>query len=177
MERTKDRRKSKNFKKSGNFKKRGHFKPRRKAKQTKKVDQPVDLSQYISEGRVVESKKYEPQNMFEDFMLDQELLTRIKKKGYNAPSEIQDKAINPILEGKDIVGVAGTGTGKTAAFLIPIVQILLEGWMDRYALIIAPTRELANQINDEFRSMTKGLGLYSTCLIGGSSVSESLPRL
>lgn len=163
--------------KTKKFKKRGNFKPRRKSRTPQKQQAKTDLSQYISEGRVVETKKYEPQNSFEDFMLDPELLRRIQNKGYKAPSEIQDKAIHPILDGKNIVGVAGTGTGKTAAFLIPILQILVEEPMDRYALIIAPTRELANQINDEFRSMVKGLGLFSTCLIGGSSVHESIKSL
>lgn len=173
MHRAKDKNKSRNFKK------RGNFNPRRRGGRNNggKPQAKTDINQYISEGRVVESKKYEPQHSFEDFMLDQELMSRITQKGYKAPSEIQDKSINPILEGKNIVGVAGTGTGKTAAFLIPILQILLEEPMDRYALIIAPTRELANQINDEFRSMTKGLGLFSTCLIGGSSVYESIKSL
>ena len=176
MRKTQEKKRPKNFSKRNNFRRRksahGNGKPKGQHKK-----EAIDLSQFVSEGRVVEKKQYEPQHSFEDFMLDDELMRRIQKKGYQAPSEIQDKVINPILDGKNIVGVAGTGTGKTAAFLIPILQILLEEPVDRYALIIAPTRELANQINDEFRSMTKGLGLFSTCLIGGSSVSESIKSL
>lgn len=184
MHKTKERRKPGNFRKAGepgkngNFKKRRSFNPRRKSKKVQaQKSESIDLNKYISEGRVLETKKYEAQNSFEDFLLDRELLERIQRKGYKIPSEIQDKTINHILEGKNIVGVAGTGTGKTAAFLIPILQILLEEPMDRYALIITPTRELANQINDEFVSMVKGLGLFSTCLIGGSSVHESIKSL
>ncbi|NNE54943.1 MAG: DEAD/DEAH box helicase, partial [Flavobacteriales bacterium] len=156
--------------KTRNFnKKRGNFNRRRSNAPKKSTG--FDLSKYVnSEVKKTPVVKYEPTYMFTDFMLDQELVNRIEQKGFKAPAEIQDKAIPKILDGKDLIGIAGTGTGKTAAFLIPIIQEMIEQKRDRYSLIIAPTRELANQINDEFRSLTKGLGIFSTCLIGGSSV-------
>ena len=165
--------KSKFKKNSGNknFKRRGRSKSPIKRN-------GLDLNKYISDGsKVSETKKYETVHTFSDFMLDAELQSKIEQKGFTTPAEIQDKAIPKILEGKDIIGVAGTGTGKTAAFLIPIIQEMIENKRDRYSLIIAPTRELANQINDEFRSLSKGMGIFSTCLIGGSSVYESIKSL
>ena len=163
-------------------KKRNHFKKRNRPQRAPRAKQEKtpDWSKYVNTGsgeKQAEPKAYDPKNQFSDFFLDQELTGRIKGKGYTAPTEIQDQAIPIILEGENLIGVAGTGTGKTAAFLIPLVQVLIEERSDRYALIIAPTRELANQINDEFRSLTKGLGIYSTCLIGGSSVGESIKSL
>ncbi len=138
----------------------------------------VDISKYINEGKeTAMPKPYQNVFSFEDFGLPKQLLDLISRKGYQNPSEIQDKSIIPILEGSDLIGIAGTGTGKTAAFLIPIIQRLIQSRRDNYALIIAPTRELAKQINDEFKSLTKGLSLYSTCLIGGSSVYESIKNL
>ncbi len=138
-----------------------------------------DLSMYIHTPGEVKEKaaQYEPEHSFEEFHVNQDLLQRIKQKGFTAPSEIQDKAIPVLLQGDDLIGVAGTGTGKTAAFLIPIIDRLLEEPEDQSALIIAPTRELASQINDEFRSLVKGLGIYSTCLIGGLSVRDSIQAL
>ncbi len=163
--------KTRNFKK-----KRGNFNRRRSNAPKKSTG--FDLSKYVnSEVKKTPVVKYEPTYMFTDFMLDQELVSRIEQKGFKAPAEIQDKAIPKILDGNDLIGIAGTGTGKTAAFLIPIIQEMIEQKRDRYSLIIAPTRELANQINDEFRSLTKGLGIFSTCLIGGSSVFESKKSL
>ena len=130
-----------------------------------------------SGNQTEESRAYEPQHTFDEFHVNQELLQRIKEKGFKAPSEIQDKAIPFLLQGDDLIGVAGTGTGKTAAFLIPIIDRLLEEPEDQSVLIIAPTRELASQINAELRSLVKGLGIYSTCLIGGLSVGDSIKAL
>jgi len=151
---------------------------RRRVSDRKPATARPNVAQYTNKGTVREEPKaYKSAYTFEDFRLDNRLLAKINDKGYKKPSEIQDKAIVPALDHVDIVGIAGTGTGKTSAFLIPIIQHLLENPAEDYALIIAPTRELANQINDEFLSLTRGLNLYSTCLIGGSSVGENLKAL
>jgi len=151
---------------------------RRRVSDRKPATARPNVAQYTNKGTVREEPQaYKSAYTFEDFRLDTRLLTKIKDKGYKKPSEIQDKAILPALDHVDIVGIAGTGTGKTSAFLIPMIQHLLENPAEDYALIIAPTRELANQINDEFLSLTRGLNLYSTCLIGGSSVGENLKAL
>ena len=93
------------------------------------------------------------------------LKENIASKGYTHPTPIQDEAIEHILQFKDVIGLANTGTGKTAAFLIPLINKV---YFDRSqkVLIIVPTRELAVQIEDECRAFTKGLRVFSVLLIG-----------
>lgn len=157
----------------------GKSRPKKRRNERSGRSSGRDLSMYIHTPGEAKEKTplYVPEHSFEEFHVNQELLQRIKQKGFTAPSEIQDKAIPVLLKGDDLIGVAGTGTGKTAAFLIPIIDRLLEDPEDQSALIIAPTRELASQINDEFRSLVKGLGIFSTCLIGGLSVRDSIQAL
>jgi ATP-dependent RNA helicase RhlE len=76
-----------------------------------------------------------------------------------------------------LLGIAQTGTGKTGAFLIPIIEQLIKQRNNSYALIVVPTRELANQVDQEFKSMTSGLGLYSACYIGGTNINRDLQSL
>jgi len=140
--------------------------------------QKIDIQKFVNKSRKeVEQPPYVNQFAFEDFGLYEELLGRILKKGYSSPTEIQDKVITAIMQGNDVVGIAGTGTGKTAAFLIPIIQDLIESPERNSALIVAPTRELATQIYEEFRSLTLGMNLYASCLIGGEPVNRSLKAL
>jgi len=85
---------------------------------------------------------------FEQFSLDRRIAAAIKTVGYTTPTPIQQQAIPLVLTGRDVLGLAQTGTGKTAAFLLPILQRLTKGPLRRVrALIIAPTRELAEQIH------------------------------
>ena len=106
---------------------------------------------------------------FNDFAIDEELKRNIVEKGYRIPTPIQDQAIVPLLEGKDLIGIANTGTGKTAAFLIPLINKVLKNPREQ-VLIITPTRELAAQIRDEFISFSKGLRIYCALCIGGGSM-------
>ena len=106
-------------------------------------------------------------NKFDDFQIEERLLQNIKRKNYETPTPIQDQAIPHILEGRDLIGIANTGTGKTAAFLIPLINKVLLNKQER-VLIIAPTRELAVQIRDELVGFSAGLGIYSVLCIGGS---------
>jgi superfamily II DNA/RNA helicase len=87
-------------------------------------------------------------------------------RGYKTPTPIQDQAIEPLLSGRDVVGIANTGTGKTAAFLIPLIDKVSKNPNEK-VLIVAPTRELAVQIESEFREFSKGMGIYSVLCIGG----------
>jgi len=117
---------------------------------------------------VVDTEEVPVVHAFSDFALSPQLLHTISAKGFKAPTPIQDQAIPAILAGKDIIGTANTGTGKTAAFLIPLLQkISLD--RNQRVLIIAPTRELAVQIHKEFRDFSKGLSLRSAMLIGGAN--------
>src|SRR3990172_483411 len=110
---------------------------------------------------------------FENLNLLPQILSSLKAKGYIQPTPIQEKSILHILEGKDICGSAQTGTGKTAAFALPMLQLLFNSKAHQRkgikALILAPTRELAQQISDSFRDYGKGLHLRYTVIYGGVS--------
>ena len=108
---------------------------------------------------------------FNSLGLSDALLKAISKKGYTTPSPIQQKAIPPILEGKDVLASAQTGTGKTAGFTLPILQILSQGKHLSHrpirALILTPTRELAAQIYDNIQEYGEFLDLRSAVIFGG----------
>lgn len=114
-----------------------------------------------------------PHHNFNDFDIVPTLKQNIADKGYTQPTPIQDQAIGPILEGRDLIGLANTGTGKTAAFLIPLINKI---YKDRTqgALIIVPTRELAVQILDELRAFTKDMKLSSALIIGGANINRQI---
>ena len=108
---------------------------------------------------------------FKQLTLNQPICRAIKEEGYQRPTEIQQAAIPHLLEGKDLLATAQTGTGKTAAFAWPILQRLHERQSRRYqgirVLILAPTRELALQIDDSFRTYGRYLSLRTAVLVGG----------
>ncbi|MBW1936605.1 MAG: DEAD/DEAH box helicase [Deltaproteobacteria bacterium] len=105
---------------------------------------------------------------FKDFKFHPKVNAGIDACGYTAPTPIQKEAIPPILAGRDIFGLAQTGTGKTAAFVLPLLQRLLDGPRKRVrALIVAPTRELVDQIHDNIGRMAKETGLRSVVIYGG----------
>jgi len=105
---------------------------------------------------------------FKEFKFHPKVSAGIEACGYTTPTPIQKEAIPPILEGRDILGLAQTGTGKTAAFVLPLLQRLLDGPRKKVrALIVAPTRELAEQIHDDISKMGKQTGLRSISIYGG----------
>jgi len=115
-------------------------------------------------------------NNFADFAVDQRIKLNVKTKGYLIPTPIQDQIIPFIIEGNDVVGIANTGTGKTAAFLIPLIHKVIKNNREK-VLVITPTRELAAQIQAEFTDLAKNLGLYSTLCIGGMAMGRQIQRL
>ncbi len=117
-----------------------------------------------------------PEHRFEDFAVLPELKRAIVSKGYSTPTPVQDKAIPYVLAGKDVVGIANTGTGKTAAFLIPLINKVLKNPREKI-LIVVPTRELALQIDQEFREFARGMRMYSVCCVGGASIVPQLQGL
>ncbi|MBU0927048.1 MAG: DEAD/DEAH box helicase [Spirochaetes bacterium] len=134
-----------------------------------RAKQFIHPSRFIQAATVTEKAEYVPVHSFADFDVHRKILDNIALKGFEKPSAIQDQTIPLVLQGKDVVGIANTGTGKTAAFAIPMIHDLITH-MDHRAIIIAPTRELAQQIMDECFSFGKGCGLRSALLIGGSSM-------
>jgi len=115
---------------------------------------------------------------FADFHFDARLLAGIRAMGYTTPTPIQAKAIPPVLQGQDVMGLAQTGTGKTAAFGLPILQRLLAGPRGVVrALVVAPTRELAEQIHEHLDAMGERTGLRSATFYGGVNINPQIQKL
>jgi ATP-dependent RNA helicase RhlE len=115
---------------------------------------------------------------FEHFNFDSRLMPGIKSAGYETATPIQEAAIPAALRGRDIIGTAQTGTGKTAAFVLPILQRLLEGSRGvPRALIVTPTRELAEQIHQVIRALSVGTRLKSTTIYGGVGANRQIKAL
>jgi len=121
-------------------------------------------------------ENFVPVNQFIDFDIAEELKKNIIHKKYLTPTPIQDQVIPHVLAGRDVVGVAKTGTGKTAAFLVPMINKVLNNSEEK-VLIVVPTRELAIQVRDELASFAFGLRIYSTVCIGGSSIQRQVDSL
>ena len=119
---------------------------------------------------------YISKNKFVDFAVCDQLKQTIVERGYENPTPIQDQIIPHILAGKDVVGIANTGTGKTAAFLIPLIDNLYQQ-KSKKILIMAPTRELAVQIEAEFTIFARGMRMNSSLCIGGASMNRQIDAL
>ena len=117
---------------------------------------------------------------FDDLGLDEALLRAVKSAGYDRPTPIQAEAIPPALEGRDVLGCAQTGTGKTAAFTLPMLQRLEASAGDEAslrALVLTPTRELASQIGESFATYGKHLELWHTVIFGGVSEKRQIDEM
>ncbi|HEY8999176.1 MAG TPA: DEAD/DEAH box helicase [Candidatus Saccharimonadales bacterium] len=136
----------------------------------------IDPNKFIQAAKPVTEDVFTPEHAFSDFAMNPLLHRNIAAKGFTAPSRIQDAAIPHGLTGRDVVGIANTGTGKTTAFALPVLHKLMQEPNSR-ALIIAPTRELAEQIEAEVRSLAKGSGLFGALLIGGMPMPRQLREL
>jgi superfamily II DNA/RNA helicase len=110
---------------------------------------------------------------FSTLNVPQSLIDKLTAMGYTAPTEIQSKAIPAILEGKDILASSKTGSGKTGAFVIPLITKILEN-PENYALILVPTRELALQINTVIQSMRGRDQINTACVFGGASMENQI---
>jgi ATP-dependent RNA helicase DDX47/RRP3 len=104
---------------------------------------------------------------FKELGLIEPLLEAVESLNYTTPTDIQVAAIPPALEGRDIIGVAETGSGKTAAFALPILQALWEKPQGLFACVMAPTRELAYQISQQFEALGAGIGVRCVVIVGG----------
>jgi superfamily II DNA/RNA helicase len=137
----------------------------------------VNFNDYIRPAKKIEPEQaYAPQFKFSDFEISDLLKKNLANIGFESPTQIQDLTIPLGLAGKDVIGIANTGTGKTAAFGIPLLNKLISESGSR-ALIIAPTRELAEQIQEELRNFAKNSGLYAALLIGGQPMRPQLEQL
>ena len=132
---------------------------------------PRDL---LNQAESREESNFEPSLTYAESALHPKIKELLADKGYTHPTEIQEKSLDALLAGRDLLGIAKTGSGKTAAFLLPILQRQIEG--RHQALVLAPTRELALQIEEEYRSLNKGLKLYSSVFIGGTNMNSDLKK-
>lgn len=148
----------------------------RRPSRKKPYKQDIDPRRFIRAAKPREEVTYTPTHSFEDFAVDDLVKTNLSIKGFVAPSPIQDQAVPVGLSGQDIVGIADTGTGKTAAFAIPVIHRLINEPASK-ALIVAPTRELAQQIEEECRTIGKRSGISGALLIGGTPIGAQLRDL
>jgi ATP-dependent RNA helicase RhlE len=112
---------------------------------------------------------------FDEMGIHPAILGNLRNMKFVNPTEIQMKTYQSLVEGENLIGIANTGTGKTGAFLIPVIQRLLQNENDRFlSLVVVPTRELALQVYDEFKKLTLGMKFNAACFIGGTNIEKDL---
>lgn len=175
--RFKGRRKFRSFRNSGNGFGGGPglspYRGQQRGKRPSKLER-ADVSIFIRKATTLTSETaHKGHTSFDSFDLAPVLKQNIANRGYKEPTPIQSQAIEPILAGRDVIGLASTGTGKTAAFLLPLLHKI---YNDRHqkALIIVPTRELALQINEELKSFATNTSIYSALIIGGMNIKRQI---
>jgi superfamily II DNA/RNA helicase len=137
----------------------------------------IDVNKFIKKYvKPVEAETVEIKNSFNDFDFCRSLKENLQTKKYVTPTPIQDQSITHIMAGRDLIGLANTGTGKTAAFLLPLInKVFLDP--SQKVLIITPTRELAFQIEEELRSFSWGMRIYFACCVGGTPIYKQIGNL
>ncbi len=156
---------------SFNKKRGGNFSKKRKTKK-----EVINPKMFIKKADPKKQDKYIAENTFSDFEITALLKKNIEKREYIVPSPIQDKSIPIALKGGDVLGIANTGTGKTVAFAIPVINKLLLNRNSK-AIIMAPTRELAQQIFEECKLLLRGSSIKWAILIGGVKMGPQLRDL
>jgi ATP-dependent RNA helicase RhlE len=137
----------------------------------------AEISKFMNKTVVTtEEPVFVAEHTFADFDINSHLKKNIEARRYVSPTPIQDKAIPHALLGQDVVGLAETGTGKTAAFLIPLIDKVMKQKGER-VLIMAPTRELAVQIEKELAGFAKGLGFRGMVAVGGANIGPQITQL
>jgi superfamily II DNA/RNA helicase len=159
-----------------NSAKRGNSRNNNRSGGNKRRGEYINPARFVAVAKPTQALDYTPKHSFEDFKVDPVIHRNLSAKGFITPSPIQDQTIPLGLAGRDVIGIANTGTGKTAAFAVPVIQALITN-RDAKALIVAPTRELAQQIEDECRSIGRGGGFTGAVLIGGTGMGTQLRDL
>ena len=136
-----------------------------------------DVSKFVNKTAITqETERFVPKHSFADFKFQEILKKNIEAKGYTELTPIQDQAIPHVTLGSDMVGIANTGTGKTAAYLLPLINKIILDSREK-ALIVVPTRELACQIDEELRAFAKNSNLFSVLCIGGVGMGKQIREL
>lgn len=155
----------------------GGFRNRQRPSRGGQKKSTLNPALLVKKASYAEVKEYRSERLIADLPISPNLKECLISKGFRRPTEIQDKTLKLLLEKRDLLGIAQTGTGKTGAFLIPIIEQLLEHKQKSFALVMVPTRELAIQVEEEFQSMANGLGIYSACFIGGTNINRDISKL
>lgn len=143
----------------------------------KKKESTLDPKLFVKKAKPSGQAGFRTEKSFLDLNLNERLLANILAKGYQTLTTIQEQSILPLLDGRDMMAISKTGSGKTAAFLIPIIEHALKDPRNYTALVVTPTRELALQIEEEFKSLAAGLHLYSATFIGGTNINSDYKQL
>lgn len=158
-------------------KSKGNFNRSRSGKSGRFKKQSIHPSKFVNKAKPLEVIEYKPVHTFDDFELSAKIKDGLRAHGYITPSAIQDKALPLALAGKDVIGLANTGTGKTISFLLPVVQKLTVDKKPNSVLIITPTRELAQQVHKEFMKFAQVLRLFASICVGGSNIERQIRHL
>ncbi len=153
----------------GNF--RGSQGPRKRS-----FSESIDISKFVKKASPKVETVYESERTFADFGFCPEVYKNLAYKKYTKPTPIQDKALPYIKEGRDLIGLANTGTGKTAAFLLPLIEKVYKD-RDQKVIVIAPTRELALQIEVELRDFSWNMKIFSATCVGGMPIFKQIQNL
>ena len=143
----------------------------------KKKESTLDPRLFVKIAQPSGQEGFRTEKTFADLGLTAKLLQNILAKGYQTLTNIQEQSIQPLLQGRDMMAISKTGSGKTAAFLIPIIEHALKDPRNYTALVVTPTRELALQIEEEFKSLTLGMQLHSATFIGGTNINSDHQKL
>ncbi|HCW08565.1 MAG TPA: ATP-dependent helicase [Cytophagales bacterium] len=164
-----------------NFSKKGknHQRPSRPFQRNRNqpAESTLDPNLFVKKAAPINELKYVSARTINDLPIDNRMKSNLVAKGYERPTEIQDRTIEAILAKNNVLGIAQTGTGKTGAFLIPVIHTLLGTKPLNQILVVVPTRELAVQVQQEYNTVVKGLGMRSHCFIGGTSVGKDIGLL
>lgn len=138
--------------------------------------QKIDYARFIKRAEKVEEKPYVAKHKFSDFPFVEQLQKNIAKKGFIYPTPIQDQSMTTVIEGRDVFGLANTGTGKTGAFILPLIDRVARDKKQK-VLILAPTRELAQQIEVEFRALGAWMQIFSVSTVGGMPITRQISEI
>ncbi|PIP51223.1 hypothetical protein COY43_00695 [Candidatus Berkelbacteria bacterium CG_4_10_14_0_8_um_filter_35_9_33_8] len=137
----------------------------------------IDINRFINRAKnLISEEIYQSKHKFSDFEINSILKQNILSKNYSSPTPIQDQIIPFVLQHRDVIGIANTGTGKTAAFLIPLINKVILNKQEKI-IIMVPTRELALQIQSELYSFGRNLNLKSVLCIGGTNINLQIRDL
>lgn len=143
--------------------------------------QYIDPAKFVNLSPTTKTEAiYIPKHVFKDFGLALRIVSNLEEMKITSPTKIQDESIPHVLEGKDVIGLANTGSGKTAAFLLPLIHKLgltKKVGITETALILAPTRELAMQIQEEFVRFTNHINVHSALCVGGMNIKMQMKQL